>query len=208
MEAGPSGLAAGSIAEEVVDMEKHPSGIIPKLQNMVATVNLGCKLDLKQIALHARNSEYNPKVKHYLFFCVLQSLCIRFEEIPYLRMYNVISEWLRFLGKDSDKTGRASHAALDPIHTGDVNVQSLTVSCTIWWALLSVTILDKDIVSGSMPIYTDHHLTFSPANGCCKSISSNIYFSLLASLKTPLYLLEYWDHSRLLGSFNFSCNIS
>jgi transcription initiation factor TFIID TATA-box-binding protein len=28
---------------------------------MVATVNLGCKLDLKQIALHARNSEYNPK---------------------------------------------------------------------------------------------------------------------------------------------------
>lgn len=39
-----------------------PSGIIPKLQNVVATINLGCKgLDLKQIALHARNAEYNPK---------------------------------------------------------------------------------------------------------------------------------------------------
>jgi len=31
------------------------------LQNVVSTVNLGCKLDLKEIALHARNAEYNPK---------------------------------------------------------------------------------------------------------------------------------------------------
>lgn len=27
----------------------------------MCTVNLGCKLDLKKIALHARNAEYNPK---------------------------------------------------------------------------------------------------------------------------------------------------
>ncbi|XP_014726921.1 PREDICTED: TATA box-binding protein-like protein 2 [Sturnus vulgaris] len=37
------------------------SGIIPQLQNIVSTVNLACKLDLKNIALHARNAEYNPK---------------------------------------------------------------------------------------------------------------------------------------------------
>ncbi|GAB0093261.1 TATA-box-binding protein [Sergentomyia squamirostris] len=37
------------------------SGIIPQLQNIVSTVNLSCKLDLKRIALHARNAEYNPK---------------------------------------------------------------------------------------------------------------------------------------------------
>lgn len=37
------------------------SGIVPTLQNIVATVNLDCKLDLKTIALHARNAEYNPK---------------------------------------------------------------------------------------------------------------------------------------------------
>ena len=30
-------------------------------RNIVCTVNLGCKLDLKKIALHARNAEYNPK---------------------------------------------------------------------------------------------------------------------------------------------------
>jgi len=33
----------------------------PRLQNIVCTVNLDCKLDLKKIALHARNAEYNPK---------------------------------------------------------------------------------------------------------------------------------------------------
>ena len=30
-------------------------------RNIVSTVNLCCKLDLKKIALHARNAEYNPK---------------------------------------------------------------------------------------------------------------------------------------------------
>lgn len=39
-----------------VDMQ-----IVPQLQNIVSTVNLGCKLDLKKIALQARNAEYNPK---------------------------------------------------------------------------------------------------------------------------------------------------
>lgn len=32
-------------------------------RNIVSTVNLGCKLDLKTIALRARNAEYNPKVR-------------------------------------------------------------------------------------------------------------------------------------------------
>jgi transcription initiation factor TFIID TATA-box-binding protein len=31
---------------------------VPTLQNIVATVNLDCRLDLKTIALHARNAEY------------------------------------------------------------------------------------------------------------------------------------------------------
>ena len=33
------------------------------VRNIVATVNLDCRLDLKTIALHARNAEYNPKVR-------------------------------------------------------------------------------------------------------------------------------------------------
>ena len=36
-------------------------GLVPQLQNIVATVNLGCKLDLKKIAMTALNAEYNPK---------------------------------------------------------------------------------------------------------------------------------------------------
>ncbi|NWI93798.1 TBPL2 protein, partial [Pitta sordida] len=37
------------------------SDIVPQLQNIVSTVNLACRLDLKNIALRARNAEYNPK---------------------------------------------------------------------------------------------------------------------------------------------------
>lgn len=36
-------------------------GIEPVIQNVVATTNLGVTLDLKTIALQARNAEYNPK---------------------------------------------------------------------------------------------------------------------------------------------------
>jgi len=49
------------VAVDQIDRNVHPSGIVPTLQNVVATVNLGCRLDLKEIALHARNAEYNPK---------------------------------------------------------------------------------------------------------------------------------------------------
>ena len=62
-QAGPSQeVALVESSEPTIDMTKHPSGIIPTLQNIVATVNLNCKLDLKTIALRARNAEYNPKV--------------------------------------------------------------------------------------------------------------------------------------------------
>ena len=37
------------------------NNIIPQLQNIVSTVNMGVKLDLKKIAPHARNAEFNPK---------------------------------------------------------------------------------------------------------------------------------------------------
>ena len=36
--------------------------LLQSLRNIVSTVTLGCKLDLKDIALRARNAEYNPKV--------------------------------------------------------------------------------------------------------------------------------------------------
>ncbi|CAD7704129.1 unnamed protein product [Ostreobium quekettii] len=54
---GPSGPASGAL----VDLAKHPSGIVPVLQNVVSTCFMGRCLDLKQIAIHARNAEYNPK---------------------------------------------------------------------------------------------------------------------------------------------------
>ncbi|KAJ1630552.1 transcription factor TFIID-domain-containing protein [Pavlovales sp. CCMP2436] len=63
--AAGSALAAGpGIANTTpsdVDRARHPSGLIPVVHNVVATVKLGCSLDLKKIAMHARNAEYNPK---------------------------------------------------------------------------------------------------------------------------------------------------
>ncbi|KAJ1928617.1 TATA-binding protein (TBP), partial [Linderina pennispora] len=58
-EAGPSAAGGDDAAAEngIVGV----AGIVPTLQNIVATVNLDCRLDLKTIALHARNAEYNPK---------------------------------------------------------------------------------------------------------------------------------------------------
>ncbi|ODQ67734.1 TATA-box binding protein [Nadsonia fulvescens var. elongata DSM 6958] len=51
----------GTLTKEEETEEGSASGIVPTLQNIVATVNLDCRLDLKTIALHARNAEYNPK---------------------------------------------------------------------------------------------------------------------------------------------------
>jgi transcription initiation factor TFIID TATA-box-binding protein len=38
-----------------------PDDTLPKLQNIVSTANLKCELDLREIALRAKNAEYNPK---------------------------------------------------------------------------------------------------------------------------------------------------
>ncbi|RDB24048.1 TATA-box-binding protein [Hypsizygus marmoreus] len=65
--AGPSTPTATPVPSTPVPLtleQQHITaveGIVPTLQNIVATVNLDCRLDLKTIALHARNAEYNPK---------------------------------------------------------------------------------------------------------------------------------------------------
>ncbi|OMP14328.1 TATA-box binding protein [Corchorus olitorius] len=48
------------MGEEVTTYCENPKHV-PILQNVVSTLNLGCPLDLKAIALKARNAEYNPK---------------------------------------------------------------------------------------------------------------------------------------------------
>lgn len=64
----PSGAASSSAGVNTagtstgVTPTTTPShGIVPLIQNVVATTNLGVQLDLKRIALRARNAEYNPK---------------------------------------------------------------------------------------------------------------------------------------------------
>lgn len=61
--AAPAAQAGGValLGNGLVDLEAHPSGIVPNIQNVVATVSVGCKLDLKKIALQTKNTEFNPK---------------------------------------------------------------------------------------------------------------------------------------------------
>jgi len=39
---------------------KAPEQSLPQVQNVVGTVNLGCKLDLKEITWKGKATEYNP----------------------------------------------------------------------------------------------------------------------------------------------------
>ncbi|XP_035230149.1 TATA-box-binding protein 2-like, partial [Stegodyphus dumicola] len=48
------------------------SGIIPKVHNVVSSVDLCCKLDLRKIAFRLRNAEYNPKRFHAVVMRILQ----------------------------------------------------------------------------------------------------------------------------------------
>eukprot|EP00040_Diaphanoeca_grandis_P005920 m.35106 g.35106 ORF g.35106 m.35106 type:complete len:254 (-) comp17085_c2_seq1:129-890(-) len=55
---GPVAVVAEST--QGIDVSGHPSGIVPVIQNIVSTVNLDCQLDLREIAMHARNAEFKP----------------------------------------------------------------------------------------------------------------------------------------------------
>lgn len=62
--ASTSAVASSSTAAGVpaaVAPVTDADSFTPQIQNVVSTVNMACTLDLKQIALHARNAEYNPK---------------------------------------------------------------------------------------------------------------------------------------------------
>eukprot|EP00326_Haptolina_ericina_P035395 CAMPEP_0181255040 /NCGR_PEP_ID=MMETSP1096-20121128/48932_1 /TAXON_ID=156174 ORGANISM="Chrysochromulina ericina, Strain CCMP281" /NCGR_SAMPLE_ID=MMETSP1096 /ASSEMBLY_ACC=CAM_ASM_000453 /LENGTH=162 /DNA_ID=CAMNT_0023353131 /DNA_START=196 /DNA_END=681 /DNA_ORIENTATION=+ len=53
--------SSDSQPSQQVECSDGKSGLQPTLQNVVATCNLAVELDLKRIAMQARNAEYNPK---------------------------------------------------------------------------------------------------------------------------------------------------
>jgi len=75
----------GKEKQEEIDMAIHPSGIVPTLQNIVSTVNLGCKLDLKKNcsactkcgiqskAVRSSNHAYPRSQNNVAYLCVWQN---------------------------------------------------------------------------------------------------------------------------------------
>lgn len=62
----PSGATPATPAATPGQANTGVSGIVPTLQNIVATVNLDCRLDLKTIALHVRICVSSYRVTHLL----------------------------------------------------------------------------------------------------------------------------------------------
>ncbi|KAK7452225.1 TATA-binding protein (TBP) [Stygiomarasmius scandens] len=70
--AGPSTPTAAPPAPLTLKQQHITTieGIVPALQNIIATVNLDCQLDLKTIVLHTRNAEYNCKHFTTVIMCI------------------------------------------------------------------------------------------------------------------------------------------
>ncbi|KAK2952130.1 putative TATA-box-binding protein [Blattamonas nauphoetae] len=47
--------------EHEIDLSAHPSGIVPTIQNVIATCFLGTQINLRSVAHNVRNAEYNPR---------------------------------------------------------------------------------------------------------------------------------------------------
>lgn len=59
--AAPAAITPAAPIETDDKTGRASHGLVPDIQNVVATTNLDVQLDLKTIALRARNAEYNPK---------------------------------------------------------------------------------------------------------------------------------------------------
>lgn len=59
----------------------------------MSTVNLDCRLDLKSIALQARNAEYNPKVKCALRYGQIWTVSSRQESVLHI-VFAVFSAYI------------------------------------------------------------------------------------------------------------------
>ncbi|GFQ07250.1 tata-binding protein 2 [Phtheirospermum japonicum] len=62
------------------EYQKCPKEAWRQTGNIVSTVNLDCKLDLKAIALQARNAEYNPKILTFRWVQRFAAVIMRIRE--------------------------------------------------------------------------------------------------------------------------------
>lgn len=55
-----AGELGSVLAASAVDLSKHRSGLVPVIVNVVASVDLGCPIVLRQLAMRAKNVEFKP----------------------------------------------------------------------------------------------------------------------------------------------------
>ena len=58
---GDADMVAHAVPSLAVDRMLHPSGIVPRLDNVMSHANLGCAIDLRAFAQRVGNVIYEPK---------------------------------------------------------------------------------------------------------------------------------------------------
>ncbi|KAG8061977.1 hypothetical protein GUJ93_ZPchr0003g17920 [Zizania palustris] len=129
----PMAEAAALEGSEPVDLAKHPSGIVPTLQNIVSTVNLDCKLDLKAIALQARNAEYNPKtflIQAAYTTVPVAAVIMRIREPKTTTLIFALGKMVCTGAKSEQQSKLAARKKLGfPVKFKDFKIQNIVGSC-------------------------------------------------------------------------------
>ncbi|XP_020523724.1 TATA-box-binding protein 1 [Amborella trichopoda] len=116
--------------EQLVDHSWRPLGLEPTIQNVVALLNLDCKLDLKAIALRARNAEYNSK--HF-------AACIMRIREPKTTALIFASGKMVCTGAKSEGDSKVAARKFTrilqkmgfPVHFKDFKIQNIVGSCDV-----------------------------------------------------------------------------
>lgn len=104
------------------------------LQNIVATVNLSCPLNLKQIALQARNAEYNPR----RFAAVVMRL-----KVPKTTALIFASGKMVCTGSKNEECAKIASRKFawivqklgNPVQFSQFKIQNIVASCDIGYTL-------------------------------------------------------------------------
>ena len=110
------------------DMNKNNS--LPKLQNIVSTANLKCTLDLREIALKAKNAEYNPKK--------FAAVIMRIEEPKTTALIFASGKMVCTGARNEEESKQASRTYAKiilklgfPVKFSEFTVQNIVASCDV-----------------------------------------------------------------------------
>ena len=131
--------------------------IRPTLQNIVSTSNLGCELNLRQIALQAKNAEYNPKR--------FAAIIMRIKEPKTTALIFSSGKMVCTGAKSEEDSKKASRKYAKIIRSlgfqvdfKDFKVQNIVGSCDVKFQIALSQLNRQIIISDSQNIRTNNYI--------------------------------------------------